>query len=104
MTSGIAADVAALLDEDSAATIPAAITQITVMVKAYTRGNGFDDGEPNDELAAVITTAAARLASNGSQQAIDRTAGQFSMSVRTRFDGWTTAELAVLNRYRRRAA
>lgn len=34
---------------------------ITAMVRAYTRGRGFDDDEPNDELAAVITTASARM-------------------------------------------
>lgn len=32
------------------------------MAKAYTRGRGFTGNEPNDEIAAVITTASARLA------------------------------------------
>ena len=40
---------------------------ITTMAKAYTRGNGFDGNEPNDEVAAVIATASARLASNTKQ-------------------------------------
>jgi hypothetical protein len=35
---------------------------VTVMVKAYLRGTG--DWEPNDELEAVIVTAAARMVSN----------------------------------------
>ena len=49
-------DVDALLDEPSAA-VAAAIAQVTVMARAYTRGRGFDDGEPNEEISAVITTA-----------------------------------------------
>ena len=76
---------------------------VTTMAKAYTRGRGFTGNEPNDELAAVITTAAARLAANGAQLAVDNTAGPFSMSLRGGFTGWTAAELAVLNRYRVRA-
>ena len=31
---------------------------VTTMAKAYTRGRGFEGNEPNEELAAVITTAA----------------------------------------------
>ena len=38
---------------------------ITTMAKAYTRGRGFDGAEPNEDIAAVITTASARLAANG---------------------------------------
>jgi hypothetical protein len=35
---------------------------ITSIAKSYTRGRGFEvDGEPNAEIAAVITTASARL-------------------------------------------
>jgi len=64
-------DVAALLaipggPAPGEATVPAAVAQITVMVRAYTRGRGFIDGIPNEELSAAITTAAARLAANGS--------------------------------------
>ncbi|BBY61162.1 hypothetical protein [Mycolicibacterium sarraceniae] len=98
----ISEDVAALLDNGSAA-IPAAIAQVTVMAKAYTRGNGFEGGEPNDEIAAVITTAAARLAANGAQLPTDETTGPFTKSIRGSFTGWTLAEQAVLNRYRKRA-
>ncbi|TSE00661.1 hypothetical protein FOS14_06420 [Skermania sp. ID1734] len=73
---------------------------VTVMVKAYTRGNGFDTrGEPNDELAAVITTATARLVANPEQ--LDQTIG--SVGVRGAFQGWNLAETFVLNRYRKRA-
>lgn len=99
----ISEDVAALLDNGSAA-IPAAIAQVTAMARAYTRGNGFVDyDEPNEDLAAVITTAAARLAANGAQLPTDDTTGPFSRSIRGGFTGWTLAEQTVLNRYRVRA-
>ncbi|KUI43911.1 hypothetical protein AU197_21135 [Mycobacterium sp. IS-1590] len=82
-----------------------AIPVITTMVKAYTRGNGFDVlGEPNEELEAVIVTATARLVTNPGQLAHDQAAGPFTQSLRGGFTGWTLAELAVLNRYRRRVA
>lgn len=93
-------DQAASLNQGS---LDAVVPIVTVMVRAYTRGNGFDDGLPNDELAAVITTAAARLAANGAQLAADETAGIFSRSLRGGFTGWSLAEQFVLNRYRVRA-
>lgn len=72
---------------------------ITAMARAYTRGNGFTDAEPNDEITAVITTATARLVANPEQ--INTTIG--SVAVNGGFTGWTLAELFVLNRYRKRA-
>ncbi|WP_168703066.1 hypothetical protein [Gordonia paraffinivorans] len=76
---------------------------VTAMVRAYTRGGGFVDDEPNEEVAAVITTATARLVTNPGQLAVDHTAGPISESLRGGFQGWTLAELFVLNRYRKRA-
>jgi hypothetical protein len=73
------------------------------MARAYTRGRGFDDDGPNEEVAAVITTASARFVGNPKQVSIALTTGPFSMDVRSFFNGWTLAELFVLNRYRRRA-
>ncbi|MFQ2875102.1 hypothetical protein ACLILY_07100 [Mycobacterium sp. MS3] len=82
----------------------AAIPIITAMAKSYTRGRGFDaDGTPNDEIAAVITTAAARLASNTRQTNGSTTTPDITVDKRTYFDGWTLAEQFVLNRYRVRA-
>jgi hypothetical protein len=93
-------DVVALTDGDIAAVVPI----ITVMVKSYTRGRGFDDdGWPTEDLAAVIKTASARLAANGSQQNGMVMAGVYQKDLRSAFQGWTLAELAVLNRYRVRA-
>lgn len=102
----IAEDVTALLDHPGNAypgtsAVDAAVAQITVMVRAYTRGRGFDDeGDPNDELAAVITTAAARLAVNGSGIGFRKKVAEVEEEWRTGFTGWTLAELTVLNRYR----
>ena len=79
----------------------AAIPIVTTMVKAYVRGTGTG-WEPNEELEAVIVTAAARLVSNPGQLAVDQTAGPFMQSLRGGFTGWTITELAVLNRYRKR--
>ena len=84
------------------ATAEQAIAVVTTMVKAYVRGNG-QDWTPNDELDAVIVTASARMVSNPSGLNQDIAAGPFTQSLRGAFQGWTLAELAVLNRYRRRA-
>lgn len=71
---------------------------ITAMASAYTRGNGFTAGEPNDEISAVITTATARLMANPDQ--VQYKLG--NMSFQSFFNGWTLAETFVLNRYRKR--
>lgn len=97
------AAVSSLLDPN-VEPVATAIPIVTTLAKSYTRGNGFDGDEPNDEIAAVVTTAAARLAANGSQLSHSTTAGgQLVQDIRQSFAGWTTAELAVLNRYRVRA-
>lgn len=74
---------------------------IAAMAKAYTRGRGFDpnSGEPTDDIAAVIVAATARMVANPEQ--IAYTAGTVTMQ--GGFQGWSLAELAVLNRYRKRA-
>jgi hypothetical protein len=100
-----ALDLAAFLDKAGDAALVALaghhLPIIQAMVKAYTRGRGFDvTGFPNAELAAVITTATARLLSNPEQLSYDIG----GVSMRGGFTGWTLAELAVLNRYRVRAA
>ena len=74
---------------------------VLAFVRAYTRGGGFIDGEPNDELAAVVTTVTARLVSNPSQARAEQM-GDYSVSPAV-FAGFSLAEQMVLNRYRRRA-
>lgn len=71
---------------------------ITAMASAYTRGNGFTEGQPNEEIAAVLTTATARLMANPDQ--LQYKVG--NMSFQTGFRGWNLAETFVLNRYRKR--
>lgn len=77
----------------------AALPVITSMARAYTRANGFTNGAPNEDLRAVIQTATARFVSNPEQVA--STVG--GVTVGAGFSGWSLAELAVLNRYRKRA-
>lgn len=73
----------------------------TAMARSYTRSGGFDVlNEPNDDVAAVITTATARLIANPEQ--IDYSIG--GTRIGRGFQGWSLAETFVLNRYRRRSA
>jgi hypothetical protein len=94
------ADVDALTSKEGDTEL--AIPIITAMARAYTRGHGFDDGEPNEEVAAVITTATARFIGNPTQLSRADTIGPFTTDIRAGFTGWTLAELFVLNRYRKR--
>lgn len=97
------ADVAAFLGQGTDPELVALAGQhvpiVTAMARAYTRGEGFVGGIPTDDIAAVITTATARLVANPEQ--LSTTVG--SVAVNGGFTGWTLAELFVLNRYRRRA-
>jgi hypothetical protein len=82
--------------------VATAVQLVTMMARSYTRGRGFTADEPCDEIAAVIATASARLASNGTgllAKRVDDVEYQFA---RSGF-GWTLAEQIVLNRYRVRA-
>ncbi|WP_454175250.1 hypothetical protein [Gordonia sputi] len=103
MSAPDGADVAAFLGQGDDDTLVALagqhVTIITAMARAYTRGNGFTDAEPNDEIAAVITTATARLVANPEQ--IATTTG--SVAVNGGFTGWTLGERFALDRYRRKA-
>ena len=103
MAAVTAADVAAFLGQGSDPTVVALAGEhvpiITAMASAYTRGVGFTDGTPNEEIAAVITTATARLVAHPTQ--IEQRIGE--TYTRAGFSGWTLAETFVLNRYRRTA-
>lgn len=81
----------------------AVLSVITSLASAYTRGVGFDDGVPNDEIKAVILTASARLLSHPRQVGIDETIGPQSARLYNAPVNWSVAELMVLNRYRVRA-
>ncbi|WP_221634676.1 hypothetical protein [Nocardioides luti] len=68
------------------------------MARSYTRDRGFDGADPFDDVAAVITTATARLLANPGQ--VGNTAGPFTVA--GGFTGWSLPETFVLNRYRKR--
>lgn len=72
---------------------------ITALARSYTRGRGFAGAVPAEDIAAVITTATARLVANPDQLAAD----YGSVSMRGGWMGWNLAEQIVLNRYRVRA-
>lgn len=82
--------------------VEAQLRVVTAMVRNYVRDNGFtDNGEPDDDLAAVIVSATARLLANP-EHTIEQSTGPFSIRHGV-FSGWTLPELAILHRYRRRA-
>lgn len=107
MTAVTGATVAAFLGRGDDQKVVALAGQhaaiVTAMARAYTRDRGFTGDEPGEDVAAVITTATARLVANPQQIPTDQAAGSYSQSLRGSFNGWTLAELAVLNRYRKRA-
>lgn len=89
-------------DDTERARAEDAVEVVRMYVWAYVRGNGFiSDDEPNRALAAVIHSGAARLFSNPEQER-QQTVGGVSVAPSV-MAGFTLAETAVLNRYRRRA-
>lgn len=108
-------DVAAFLgrpgDERLIALGDVHIVQISALARAYTRGMGFRitnvhlgnnvfSAEPNDEIAAVIIMATARLVVNPAQVASEEADGYRTQGA---FGGWTLAERMLLDRYRLKA-
>lgn len=85
------------VDADQAAAV---VGIVTAMARAYTRGGGFIAGEPNEEIGAVILTASARLLAHPRQVQMSQVVGPMSATHGRGFDGWTVAEVFVLNRYR----
>lgn len=100
------ADVAAFLGRGQDTTVlalaEAHLPLVTTFVRAYVRGNGFTLTEPNDDLAAVITTATARLVVNPEQAQRVQVADYAETPAI--LNGFTLPELAVLHLYRRRTA
>lgn len=73
------------------------------MVNVFTRGRHKDrDGKFRDGIEDVITTAAARILANPEQIEVREQAGPYSMYRGVGFQGFSLAELQVLNRYRKR--
>lgn len=88
-------------DSDTAVTLAGiAVDAVTLLARAYTRGEGFDGDQPNDEIQAAILTASCRLARNPGGLSYSESMGPFAQDVRGAFAGFTLAELAALDRYR----
>lgn len=81
----------------------AVISIVEAMAKAHTRGNGWTDSGPVEEIRSVILTASARLLSNSSGLLRDEAAGPESVSYRSAFTGWTAVERICLDRHRVKA-
>lgn len=80
------------------------IDTATALVEGYTRGNHTTPaGVPRPGVESVILTVAARLMANPGQVTRRDQAGSFSTHRGAGFSGFTLAEQAVLNRYRKRA-
>lgn len=77
------------------------VALVTAMARGYTRDRGFAGGLVEDDIRAVILTAAARLVGNPEQLKREQI-GDYSVTP-TPFVGWSLLESAVLNRYRKRA-
>lgn len=76
---------------------------VTELAKSYTKGRGFVGPVPTRDIAAVIVTAAARLADNGAQRRRTRVDDvEYDHGNQPAFC-WSLAEQIVLNRYRVRA-
>jgi len=83
------------------------VEHLTAMVRAVTRGRGFDTTGDNlrvtADLAAVIVSAAGRLVTNPSGVREQNAPGVASVTY-TDFKGFNLAETLVLNSHRKRAA
>ena len=88
-------------DEDAITVADAMLTVVTAQVRAYTRDRGFSGDQPAPDLDTVILTSTARLVANP-ENLRSESLGEYSVQ-RQVIDGWTLPELAILNRYRRRA-
>lgn len=81
-----------------------AIESAVALIEGYTRGNHLNlAGKSRPGVDAVTLTVAARIVANPGQISRQDSAGTFSRRRGEGFSGFTLAELAILNRYRRRA-
>lgn len=73
------------------------------LVDAYTRGRHKRRDVYRPGVEDVIVTVAARILANPEQIAVREQVGPYTMYRGEGFSGFTLVELAVLNRYRKRA-
>lgn len=83
-----------------------ALDTALALVEGYTRGNHVHPvtGDRRQGIDTVVLTVAARVAANPGQIVARDQAGSFTRHRGQGFSGFTLAELAVLNRYRKRVA
>ena len=99
-TNDLATYVGQAVNEDQA---EAVIAVVSALAASYTRGAGFTDGVPADDLWAVILSASARRLADTSGIVGEERMGPFAVSYQPNSGGWSTSELVTLNRYRQRA-
>lgn len=77
---------------------------VSTMAKSYTRGAGFDgEGNPADDVKAVILTATARMLKLPPPGVRSEAMGPFAAEYTGSDFSWTVAEKYTLDRYRVRA-
>lgn len=80
-----------------------ALGMAEALVDAYTRGRYRRAGKYRPGVEAVITAVAARILENPSQIQVREQIGPYTYFKGNGFQGFTLVELAVLDRYRKRA-
>jgi hypothetical protein len=80
-----------------------ALTTAKALVSAYCRGRESRGGRLRPGVDEVITMVAARILANPEQISVREQVGPYQMYKAPGFNGFTLVELAVLNRYRKRA-
>lgn len=82
----------------------AAIEEATAYVAAYTRFTHLNaSGQPRPGIKEVVRSVAARIVANPAGVQTREQIGQYSYFVGEGFTGFTLGEIAILNRYRKRA-
>ena len=80
-----------------------ALTTAQALVGAYCRGREKRGAEYRPGVEEVIVMVAARILANPEQISVREQVGPYQMYKAQGFQGFTLVELAVLNRYRKRA-
>lgn len=80
-----------------------ALTTASALVSAYCRGREKRGDKYRPGVEEVITMVAARILANPEQISVREQVGPYQMYKAAGFNGFTLVELAVLNRYRKRA-
>lgn len=82
-----------------------ALETATALVGSYTRDRHMtrNGSDYRPGIRAVVLTVAARLLANPGQVSVGFKAGSVSVNKGQGFQGFTLAELATLDRYRKRA-